>query len=330
METNKTLKPVVYPETDLACKPEFQANSWFAIGHFEKDGHVLNWLFHMMIVAVPVGKFFNANFSVTDETTGEYYAKDHIYPMFRCKISEGQTANGKSFSLECPCGKMSGDMNELHIQAEMPNAKVDCVMRRTGPIIYNAGTGSFMTFLGGCVQQFSMPHLESSGKLTIGNNTYDISGDSWFDRQWQFSPEEQKKMHMHSNWKWGWRDLNLDNGETISVWEMYDLSKDSTTCWGTILHADGSQEVVDIIPMSKNCSNIWTSKKSRQKYPTKFIIRIPKKNAVLDVETDIPQQEIVSSLSMLNKYEAACKVSGTYEGKAVSGYTYVELLGKWK
>lgn len=324
------MKLMVNPKTDLANKEGYQANSWFAIGHFEENGHTLNWLYHIIITKMGPLHVYDSNFSMYDETTGEYHYEDKIFKKFQCEVKETDTPAGKGFSVSCPMGTISGDPDHIHVKATMKNGSIDCDMKRTRDYIYNAGTGSFETFMGGRVQQFSMAHMDSTGTYQMGDKTYTIHGDSWFDRQWQFSKEEQKTMHMHSDWKWVWMDLNLDNGETISLWDMNDLKNNSVKTWGTILHAGDTQEVVEIEPISKGESDYWTSPDSKNKYPTRFIVRIPSKNAELHVETAIKEQEIVCKMPLFTKYESGNKVTGTYEGKDVSGYCYVELLGKWE
>jgi hypothetical protein len=42
------------------------------------------------------------------------------------------------------------------------------------------------------------------------------------------------------------------------------------------------------------------------------------------------EQEIVSKIPMLHKYEGASSMHGTYGGKDVTGVGYVELVGVWK
>lgn len=323
-------KLMVNPKADLANKEGYQANSWFAIGHFEENGETLNWLYHIITTRMGPLLVVDSNFSVYNETTGEYHFEDKVYKPFQCKFTEEDTLVGKGFSVVTPMGKIYGNPDEIHVEAKMKNGEVVCNMKRTREYIYNAGTGSFNTFLGGRVQQFSMAHMASDGHLTIGNKKYTITGDSWFDRQWQFSKEEQKQMKMHSDWKWVWMDLNLSNGDTISLWDMHDLKGGSIETWGTILHADDTQEVVKIEPIGKDEGDYWTSPASKNKYPTSFVVRIPSKDAVLNVTTDVKDQEIVCKMPLFTKYESGSKVEGSYEGENVTGYTYVELLGKWE
>ena len=322
--------PMVNPKTDLPFKKDYQANSWFAIGHFEAEGHLVNWLYHIIIPKFGPVSFVDSNFSVYDETTGEYHYEDKIYPAFRCAIEEFDTPYGKGFSVSCPMGTISGNPQQIHVEAQMKYGKVNCTMQQRRECIYNAGTGSFMTFLGGKVRQYSMSHMDSAGSLTIGNKTYPITGESWFDRQWQFSKQEQKTIKMHMDWRWTWMDLNLDNGETISLWDMTDYKTGSTKAWATILHADDTQEVAEMEPIITGAGDYWKSPVSGNNYPTSFVIKIPAKQAELKIVTDVKDQEIVSKMPIFTKYESANRITGTYEGKEVTGYCYVEHLGKWK
>ncbi len=326
----QTTEYMVNPKEDLVYKKDYQTNSWFAVGHFEADGHLVNWLYHIIIIKMGPLTSVDSNFSVYDETTGEYHYEDKIYNPLQCTIKEEDTSAGKGFSVKCPMGIITGNPDQIHIEAAMKFGKVNCTMKRTREYIYNAGTGSFMTFLGVRVQQFSMSHMDSTGSLTIGDHTYKITGDSWFDCQWQFSKKEQKTIQMRSDWRWTWMDLNLDNGDTLSLWDMTDYKTNSTKAWATILHADDTQEVVEIEPIIEGAGDYWRSPVSKNNYPTSFVVKIPAKQAELRVVTDVKDQEIVSKMPLFTKYESANRVSGAYDGKETKGYCYVEHLGKWE
>ncbi|MDO5378271.1 MAG: hypothetical protein Q4G52_08050 [Clostridia bacterium] len=66
-------------ETALARKTDYNNNSWFAFGRFEADGHVLDYLFHIMQLEFSKlmgGIKYQTVVTVLDETTGDYYAKE--------------------------------------------------------------------------------------------------------------------------------------------------------------------------------------------------------------------------------------------------------------
>lgn len=100
---------MVNPQKDLAYKKDFQANSWFAIGHFEVDGQLLNWLYHIIITKMGPLAIVDSNFSVYNETTGEYHYSDQLFSKMRCNFKEFATPNGQGFSIKCPMGEISGN-----------------------------------------------------------------------------------------------------------------------------------------------------------------------------------------------------------------------------
>ena len=150
---------MVNPKTDLPFKKDYQANSWFAIGHFEAEGHLVNWLYHIIIPKFGPVSFVDSNFSVYDETTGEYHYEDKIYPAFRCAIEEFDTPYGKGFSVSCPMGTISGNPQQIHVEAQMKYGKVNCTMQQRRECIYNAGTGSFF--------HRKYNHLHSNNKTPV-------------------------------------------------------------------------------------------------------------------------------------------------------------------
>ena len=45
----KNRKPAYYPENELMWDRTYNSSSWFVIGHFEAEGHKLNYLYQMCI-----------------------------------------------------------------------------------------------------------------------------------------------------------------------------------------------------------------------------------------------------------------------------------------
>jgi hypothetical protein len=41
------------------------------------------------------------------------------------------------------------------------------------------------------------------------------------------------------------------------------------------------------------------------------------------------QQEIVSTVDILTKFEGTATVTGTYHGQQVTGHAFLELVGNW-
>jgi predicted secreted hydrolase len=308
--------PLINAQSDFNYKTEYNVNSWFSIGHIEDKGHRLSFLTHLMIYCMPgLPPFLNSCFSVTDETTGWYQSEDKKTPLNEATISKS------AFSIAAPNVKMWGSLEQLCIQASMKSVELNIVMNPVGHVIYNGGAGQF-SMLGMTINQYSLPTLKTTGTLTINDAVYDAAGISWFDRQWEMKSGDL-------NGRWSWMDINLDCGDAISLWGYVDASAGDEHAWATILHSDGTQSVVTIEPLSKGESEYWISSNTKRKYPTHWVVKIPIFDAVLEVVPFPKEQEIVSEFPMLHKYEGASSVTGTYRGKKVSGYCYVELVARW-
>ncbi|MFD8001773.1 lipocalin family protein [Streptomyces mirabilis] len=311
--------PAVDAAADLPNKEAYDVNSWFFIGHFEVDGEKLNFLHHVFVSPTPDGRAVTSSLAFTNETTGTFFGGVTTDPVEKTEISADM------FNIAVPMGSMAGDLGQLRIKAHIPEGSIDLVMKPTGHVLYNGGTGLF-PMLRMDVHQYSVPTMDTTGTLTIRGPTYEISdGTSWFDRQWQnLNPAPDGKP---LNGKWAWMDLNLDNGDRISLWSADDTSGGNNS-WATVLHPDGHQTVASIEPLSVGESEYWTSTDSGKRYPTRWTVRIPAFDAELEVTPFPREQELVPN-QVLAYYEAASSVRGTYRGKETTGYSYVELVGQW-
>lgn len=318
--------PQYDPEQELIWNRDYNSSSWFVIGHFEANGHRLNYLYHLMVwnddkTGEPL---MNSVVSVTDETTGVYHGEDKFYSMSQTQISEDH------FGVRVPNGSMEGDLKKIHFTASMENVSLDIDLDFGKEIIFNGGGGRF--FLANVpVQQYSKPVITPSGTLTLDGREYPVSGEAWFDRQWQKLPQK-KNSRVSSDpvadgtIHWYWMDLNLDCGDKLSLW-CVEIGK-ITRAWATVLDQSGRQDVVEVVPFSRYPGKKWKSPASGQNYPIEYTVNIPERNAHLTVMPFPVEQEIASE--HINKYEAASQISGIYQGKPAKGFCYVELVGSFK
>ena len=314
------------PTKELMWDRAYNSSSWFIIGHFETDGHKLNYLYHQMIWPDDTNGtlMMNSVVSVTDETTGLYYGEDKFYPMEQTEIATDH------FSIKVPNGSIEGDLHKMHMTASMKNVSMDINLELEDDIIYNGGSGAFkLGFID--VQQYSKPKIKPTGTITIDGKGYSVSGEAWFDRQWQKIPKKKNSNSINDpvtdgTIHWYWMDLNMDCGDKLSLW-CIEISK-ITRAWATVLHTNGTHEVVEVTPFSKYNAKKWLSPASGQNYPIEFTVNIPKLNTNLLVNPYPIEQEIASE--HISKYEAASQVSGTYMGKPAKGFCYVELVGNFK
>jgi len=172
-------------DADFAHKNGFDTNSWFATGHFVSEGHTINFLYHLMILNVPVlGPQVQSLVSVTDETTGWYSSGE----SFRAQTKDAGEETALSFHE--PNATFGGTVKNFSIQAQTKDAKIDVVVQGPGPVLYNGGTGMF-PLLGMNVAEYSLPQMTAKGSITIEGHDYPVNGIVWFDRQWNQTPRSE-------------------------------------------------------------------------------------------------------------------------------------------
>jgi len=108
-------------------------------------------------------------------TAGTYYSQQVVNPAGPFSVSSQQ------LDVRFPDATLSGPMNAMRLTARIPQGRIDLTLDATGPVMYDNGTGLF-PFLGGSGCYYSLPHLRSSGTLTLNGKTSEVTGQSWLDR----------------------------------------------------------------------------------------------------------------------------------------------------
>lgn len=306
--------PAIDILADLAHKPGYTINSWFAVGHFQSQGHTLNYLVHLFALSIK-GRTLAVDSvaSITDETSGWYEVEHNFHTIFRASISS------ERLLIKTPTTEISGSLDSMRIRAQLKNATIDVQLKAVGHPLYNKGSGRF-DLLGMDVYQYSIPTLETTGRLLIKGQEFPASSISWFDRQWQNQPLGAPKG------RWTWMDLNLSNGWAVSLWDAEDVDG-KTDGWVTLIDKSGRHLVADLLPLAKNADEHWLSPQSGYRYPTRWQVIVPELDMQLVVLAK-PREQEINGLSP--RYEGASAISGTVRGEKVSGYCYVEMVGDWK
>ncbi|ETY74278.1 hypothetical protein LFAB_08335 [Lactiplantibacillus fabifermentans T30PCM01] len=311
--------PQVDINNDLPRKPNYTVDSFFVIGRVEENGHKLNYLLHIMAMHMPIpisrlAQKWQVCFSILDESTNYYVSGDHIY------TGDQVEATTDHFSIKAPNCEMSGTWDNMKIWLKETDFEIDTQAAAVHYPVFTRGSAVFDLF-GMVVHQFSVPYMKTTGTLTVKKKTYDLNGDnavSWFDRQWQ---QQNFKLTI----EWSWMAIYLDNGDIISI--LDSVGTTDTPRFMSVLHTDGTLEhATDAQPFSESATRSWISKESGQTYQTRWDIVLPKFDAKLHIEPVIEKQEIMSSMKKLSKYEGSANVTGTYQGKSITGRATVELI----
>jgi predicted secreted hydrolase len=175
-----------------------------------------------------------------------------------------------------------------------------------------------MPLLGGTSYYYSLPSLASQGTLTENHHTYPVTGESWLDRQWG-------TWDWNTAQKWTGMALELSNGDRVNLWDIF--AQGSESHYATVLHPNGTHEIVTVNPLADGTAGFWTSPTTGKRYGTRWTVNIPALNASLNVVAQPQGQEIQADGGI---FEGASSVTGKSRSKPVTGQAYVEQLGNWR
>ncbi|MCA2211525.1 hypothetical protein LDL48_01405 [Wangella sp. NEAU-J3] len=253
-------------------------------------------------------------FSVINKTTGWYRDYDAMVEPGDYRWSEGR------LDITAPGLSWTGDARRQSVRVATPWGALDVQLVPTGPAMNYAAAGVFNLVDGVPNYEFALPAMRTSGALVVGGRRHQVRGTSWVDRQWGEMPP--------SLTRWTWMNLTMPGGDKVAIWDTIGAATKHS--WATVLHPDGSYDVVHVEPLARGASRPWTSPATGQVYPTRWRIRMPALDSELDVRvTGNPDQEIQTPDGG-GYLEAAATFAGRYQGRTVRGENYVEMTGEWK
>ena len=166
---------------------------------------------------------------------------------------------------------------------------------------------------------YSHPAMSTTGTITIGRRTINVTGDSWFDHQWggfrQCYPA------------WDWFSLRLDNGSYVMLYDLKDLLKHSIPSNRRLTHIDANGNISWW--QGRDAANItvarWWTSPSGTKYPVDWILETPVGKFGLKPYFDEQNMDLEDSL--LKYWEGIMRVRAVDLSGEQIGTGYLEMIG---
>ncbi len=211
--------------------------------------------------------------------------------------------------------------NDFSLVAQTKDYAIDLRLRPGKPPVLEGENGFSQKAegIGHASYYYSNTRLETSGTITIAGKTYDVTGTSWYDREWatnQLGPEQEG---------WNWFAIQLDDGSDLMLYQMRlrngNIDPHSSGKW-----IGPASEIIDfaVSDFRLTPTRFWLSSYSDSRYPIGWDLHIPKLDLELTVSTPVDNQELRLDFVY---WEGLIRVRGTRNGRAVSGVGYLELTG---
>ncbi|MGE5401263.1 MAG: lipocalin-like domain-containing protein [Ignavibacteriales bacterium] len=327
-------KKFVFPR-DYGPHPDYKTEWWYFTGNLEtQEGRHFGFQLTIFRTAVSPdslrgtsswrsNQIYMGHFTLTDVESDQFYS----FERFSRGANNLAGASPSPFKvwlenwlIDGSSGKTSRGIPEVHLMAEQNGVAIDLNLISLKPVVLqgNNGLSQKGPEPGNASYYYSLTRLNSSGRIKILDNNFEVKGLSWMDREWSTSALSKNQAG------WDWFSLQLNNGTELMYYQMRkkDGNPDQFSR-GIIVNNNGTTVPVAKEDVKLSITGKWQSPGGGS-YPSGWRLRIPKEKIDLYITPYIPNQELNVSI---HYWEGAVKITGISGGKSISGSGYVELTG---
>jgi len=182
----------------------------------------------------------------------------------------------------------------------------------SGLDVKGAGTGNASYY-------YSVPRLAAEGEVTIGGESFEVTGTAWLDREWSTSSLEPGTVG------WDWFALHLSDGSNLMFYRLRTESGGvSPFSGGTLVAADGGRRRLEAQDVRLMAVDEWTSAATGVRYPIAWRLEVPGSAIELAIRPYLDDQELALSVRY---WEGAVHAEGRGPLGPLTAQGYLELAG---
>ena len=314
---------------DHGAHPDFQTEWWYYTGNLATDaGRRFGFQFTVFRRALSPLKaqsesefrtndIYLAHFTVSDIAEGAFYhdvrysrggglAGATLEPRLRVWLEDWQVrAENDDATLQDISANSADFAIDLHLEQVKPPA-----------LQGDNGLSPKSAEIGNASYYYSLTRLITRGSISIGGNTYAVSGNTWMDHEFSTSALGENAQG------WDWFGLIFDNDTELMVGQIRQIDGSIESLFGGLLvYPDGNTRYLNADDFTINVVDSWRSPHSDAVYPAGWDIEIHGDDGFqFSVQPLQADQELHSADIVY--WEGAVRISGN-----VSGYGYAELTG---
>jgi predicted secreted hydrolase len=271
-----------------------------------------------------VTQLYLAHFAISDLSKGQFHYTDK---MSRAGLGKAGAASDRlhvwidHWSAESPLASPGTQI----LRAAEGDLAIQFTVSPEKPLVVHGTDGISRKgpLAGQASHYYSFTRLATTGTLTIGNDSFDVTGTSWMDHEFGSADLDKDLVG------WDWFCLQLDDQRELMLYRLRraDGSADPASS-GTIIDRDGQGHHLSIGEFSLEPKSFWTSQTSHARYPQRWHLTIPSQQLSLDLAPLMAEQELSPKRStQVTYWEGAIEAHGTAQGQPIKGQGYMELTG---
>jgi predicted secreted hydrolase len=318
---------------DFGPHPEFQTEWWYYTGNLATDdGRRFGYQFTIFRRAIEpqayvsdsewrTNQIYMAHFTVSD------IAGEHFYHAERFSRDSAGLAGAQSEPLykvwleNWQVEALDSQAAQTRITAWTDEVALDVTLEQVKPPALQGQNGLSPKGPepGNASYYYSLSRLLTDGTVTIGDETFEVTGNTWKDHEFSTSALSAGSLG------WDWFGLIFDDGRELMIGQIRQQDGGIEPAFGGLLiNADGSTHYLPSDTFTITPTGSWTSPHSGGVYPHGWQVQIHDTGAGEPLNfTATPlleDQELYGS--GITYYEGAVRIDGE-----VTGFGYVELTG---
>jgi predicted secreted hydrolase len=291
-----------FPE-DHGPHPDFRTEWWYYTGNLEtRDGRRFGFQLTFFRSALAPEMPARASAWATRQAyLAHFTITDVAGKRFRSFERWGRGALGLAGAQGDPFRVWIGDWSAtaakdafpVRLHAAQGDATLDLSLQEGKPPVLQGDRGLSRKSAepGNASYYYSLPRMPATGTLRLGNESFQVTGDAWMDREWSTSSLGKDQTG------WDWFALQLGGGREIMLYQLRrqngaaDPSADPASS-GTVIGPAGEVRHLGLGDFSLTVLDHWKSPRNGAVYPSRWRLRIPAEDLDLEIAPLLADQEL--------------------------------------
>ena len=164
---------------------------------------------------------------------------------------------------------------------------------------------------------FSFPHIQTTGELTVENESFQVQGTSWMDREWSTSVLTRNQLG------WDWMGLRFTDGSSLMVFQVR-RANGRPYRYAMFIDSKGVKTKISSDEIELQADKYWQTSHTEEGIPTVWLLSISSIDLKLTVSAAFDNQ----FLDLVFPYwEGVVDVSGSIGNTTLKGDGYLEMTG---
>lgn len=315
---------------DYGAHPDFKTEWWYYTGNVTSDeGRRFGFQFTLFRSALTpenyesdsewrANQIHMAHFTVSDIAEEQFYHDERYSrggaglagvttdPLYHVWLEDWQVI------------AEDADASRQHMSIKNQEVALDFILEQVKPTALQGKDGLSRKGeqVGNASYYYSLSRLATTGTITIGDNSYEVTGNTWMDHEFATNALPDNTQG------WDWFGLIFDNNMELMVGQV--RLEDGTIepqLGGLLIYPDGTTRYLASDDFTITATTTWTSPHTDGVYPAGWDIQVTGEDEfMIHVTPLMPDQELYGT--GITYWEGAVHITGD-----MTGYGYAELTG---